>query len=94
VHQLVNNNKLSFYYECCSSDRAISYCMVLVHTVVSAVQKEVQHKFVVRIGARFRSIIIIGYEILAYDSVGLLFVLQVAVRYCRIYKFIRLFTCS
>ena len=51
--------------------------MVLGHTVVLAVQKEVQHKFVVPFGARIRSTIIIGYEILAYDSVGLPFVLNV-----------------
>jgi len=68
--------------------------MVLGHTVVPAVQKEVQHKIIVLFGARIQSTNIIGNEILAYDSVGLLFVLHVTVRYCRIYKFVRLFTCS
>jgi len=44
--------------------------MVLGHTVVPVVQTEVQHKILVLFGARIQSTIIIGYKILAYDSLG------------------------
>jgi hypothetical protein len=68
--------------------------MVLGHTVVPVVQKEVQHKIIVLFGSRILSTVIIGYEILAYDSVGLRFVLHITVRYCCIYKFLSLFILS